>query len=98
MKKKKIDLQSLTPTQSTCAHCSDDEHTHEAAPHSSNFKLYLPAIISFTMLVIGIALDYFNIFTFFQGYIRLAWYIAAYIPVGLPVLKEGWESIKKGNF
>ncbi|WP_423999220.1 heavy metal translocating P-type ATPase [Maribacter sp. IgM3_T14_3] len=98
MKKKKIDLQSLTPTQSTCAHCSDDEHTHEAAPHSSNFKLYLPAIISFTMLVIGIALDYFKIFTFFQGYIRLAWYITAYIPVGLPVLKEGWESIKKGNF
>lgn len=98
MKKKKIDLQSLTPTQSTCAHCSDDEHTHEAAPHSSNFKLYLPAIISFVMLIIGITLDYYKTLPFFEGYIRLAWYIAAYIPVGLPVIKEGWESIKKGNF
>ncbi|MGO4920992.1 heavy metal translocating P-type ATPase [Maribacter spongiicola] len=98
MKKKKIDLQSLTPTQSTCAHCSDDEHTHESAPHSSNFKLYLPAIISFVMLIIGITLDYYKTLPFFEGYIRLAWYIAAYIPVGLPVLKEGWESIKKGNF
>ncbi|MEP2281379.1 heavy metal translocating P-type ATPase, partial [Maribacter sp.] len=71
---------------------------HEAPVHSSNFKLYLPAIISFTMLVIGMAIDYFDAIPFFKGYTRLAWYIIAYLPVGLPVLKEGWESIKKGNF
>ncbi|MEP2237636.1 MAG: heavy metal translocating P-type ATPase, partial [Maribacter sp.] len=66
--------------------------------HSSNFKLYLPAIISFTMLVIGMAIDYFDAIPFFKDYMRLAWYIIAYLPVGLPVLQEGWESIKKGNF
>lgn len=96
--KKKIDLKAITAPQSTCAHCSDDEHTHETAAPSTSIKLYVPAIISFIMLVIGIALDYFNAVPFFKDYLRLAWYIAAYIPVGLPVLKEGWESIKKGNF
>ncbi|WP_299325472.1 heavy metal translocating P-type ATPase [uncultured Maribacter sp.] len=98
MKKKKIDLQPFTAPQSSCGHCCGDEHTHEAPQHTSNFKIYLPAIISFIMLVIGMMLDYFNALPFFKGYVRLAWYIIAYIPVGLPVLKEGWKSIKKGNF
>ncbi|WP_324027782.1 heavy metal translocating P-type ATPase [Maribacter sp. BPC-D8] len=98
MKEKKIDAQAFTAPQSSCGHCCGDEHTHEAPQHTSNFKIYLPAIISFIMLVIGMMVDYFNTLPFFEGYIRLAWYIAAYIPVGLPVLKEGWKSIKKGNF
>ncbi|TDT44925.1 Cd2+/Zn2+-exporting ATPase [Maribacter spongiicola] len=98
MKKKKIDPQTFTAPQSSCGHCCGDEHTHEAPQHTTNFKIYLPAIISFIMLVIGMMVDYFNTLPFFEGYIRLAWYIAAYIPVGSPVLREGWKSIKKGNF
>ncbi|KSA11761.1 Heavy metal-(Cd/Co/Hg/Pb/Zn)-translocating P-type ATPase [Maribacter dokdonensis DSW-8] len=50
------------------------------------------------MLLIGIAIDYFNILPFFNNYIRLGWYIIAYIPVGFPVIKEGWKNIKNGNF
>src|SRR5690606_17735259 len=56
------------------------------------------AIISFIMLAIGISLDYFNTFTFFKGWVRIAWYVIAYLPVGFPVIKEGWKSIKKGDF
>ncbi|SIR27418.1 heavy metal translocating P-type ATPase [Maribacter ulvicola] len=98
MKKKKTDLQTATAPQSSCGHCCGDEHTHEAPEHSLNIKIYLPAIISFSMLVIGMVIDHVNATPLFKGYVRLAWYIIAYIPVGLPVLKEGWESIKKGNF
>jgi Cd2+/Zn2+-exporting ATPase len=99
MKKNKLDLKSLTASKSTCEHCHDNEgHNHNEAGENFTINTYLPAIISFIMLMIGIALDYFKSFPFFDGYIRLAWYIIAYIPVGLPVLKEGWESIKKGNF
>ena len=29
--------------------------------------------------------------------LRIIWYGIAYLPVGLPVVKEGWESIKKGD-
>jgi Cd2+/Zn2+-exporting ATPase len=31
------------------------------------------------------------------GWIRIAWFCVAYIPVGLPVLKEAFESITKGE-
>ncbi|MDO8996353.1 MAG: heavy metal translocating P-type ATPase [Sediminibacterium sp.] len=66
--------------------------------HSSVWKQYLPAIISFVMLLIGIALDNYFKPSFFTSYVRLAWYAIAYLPVGLPVIKEGWEASLKKEF
>ena len=48
------------------------------------------------MLIIGIALDYFNA-VFFKDWLRIIWYTIAYLPVGFPVLREGLNSIKKGD-
>ncbi|MDO6600140.1 heavy metal translocating P-type ATPase [Tenacibaculum sp. 1_MG-2023] len=48
------------------------------------------------MLIIGIALDYFDV-EFFKDWIRIVWYGVAYIPVGFPVVKEGWKSITRGD-
>lgn len=98
MKKNPIKETATKAPQSSCGHCCGNEHTTESTSKVSNFNLYLPAIISFLMLLIGIAIDYFNILPFFNNNIRLAWYIIAYIPVGFPVIKEGWKSIKNGNF
>ncbi len=98
MKKNPIEETATKAPQSSCGHCYSNEHTTESTGKVSNFNLYLPAIISFLMLLIGIAIDYFNILPFFNNYIRPAWYIIAYIPVGFPVIKEGWKSIKNGNF
>lgn len=58
-------------------------------------RQYLPVIISLAMLLIGIATDYYFKPAFFTGYTRFAWYAIAYLPVGLPVMKEGWEVILK---
>ncbi len=33
----------------------------------------------------------------FTGWIRIVWYVVAYIPVGFPVIKEAFESIKEGE-
>jgi Cd2+/Zn2+-exporting ATPase len=44
--------------------------------------MFLPAIISFGLLLIGIALDNFIKAEWFTGWIRLVWYLIAYIPVG----------------
>ncbi|MFD0834813.1 heavy metal translocating P-type ATPase [Mariniflexile aquimaris] len=93
MKKKKINLRDLKPN-SEAEHNHDDGHNHSGQPN--NFKAYIPAIISFSMLFIGIVLDYFDI-TFFKNGVRIIWYAIAYLPVGFPVVKEGWESIKKGD-
>ncbi|KAB1068988.1 cadmium-translocating P-type ATPase [Tamlana haliotis] len=93
MKKKKVNLRHLKPNSEE-QHSYDDGHNHSGS--SSNIKAYIPAIISFTMLIIGIALDYFDV-NFFKDWVRIIWYGIAYLPVGLPVVKEGWESIKKGD-
>ena len=94
MKKKKVNLRDLKPNSEE-QHSHDDGHDHG---DGSAFKTYIPAIISFVMLIVGIAVDYFDVIPQFEGWIRVVWYIIAYIPVGFPVIKEGWESIKKGDF
>ncbi|WP_225974139.1 P-type ATPase [Arachidicoccus ginsenosidivorans] len=59
---------------------------------------YLPALISLMMLLIGIALDNYVKPAFFTGYIRFAWYAVAYLPVGFPVMKEGWDALLGKEF
>lgn len=77
-------------------HDHNHEHSHDTG-NKTVFQMFLPAIVSFTLLLIGIALDYIIKPQWFTGIIRLIWYLAAYIPVGFPVLKEAFESIKKGD-
>ncbi|OAB81569.1 cadmium/zinc/cobalt-transporting ATPase [Cochleicola gelatinilyticus] len=79
-------------------HSHDDGHNHSSPESVSNFKTYIPAIFSFVLLIVGIAIDYFEVLPFFKNGIRVVWYTIAYIPVGLPVIKEGWNSIKNGDF
>lgn len=98
MKKKKINLRDLEPKKQQGEHSHDDGHNQSSPEEISNFRTYLPAIFSFVMLIAGIAIDYFDAFPFFKGWIRIVWYTVAYIPVGFPVIREGWKSIKNGDF
>ncbi|WP_041557794.1 heavy metal translocating P-type ATPase [Cellulophaga algicola] len=97
--KKKKNLKDLKIDKHQGDHHHEDHHghTHGSANGSSNIITYLPAIFSFTILVLGIVLDYLKE-PFFTKWIRISWYIIAYIPVGWPVIKEGWKSIKNGDF
>jgi len=94
MKKKKLNLRDIKPN-SEKEHSQDDSHDHSS--NASKIKVYIPAIISFSMLMIGIGLDYFDV-AFFKNWLRIIWYVVAYLPVGFPVIMEGWESIKNGDF
>lgn len=96
MKKKKLNLRDLNKTSSD-THTHDDGHNHSDPESVGKFKTYLPAIFSFVMLIIGIAMDYFDV-AFFKDWVRIVWYVIAYLPVGFPVIKEGWNSILKGDF
>ncbi|HAV55328.1 MAG TPA: cadmium-translocating P-type ATPase [Aequorivita sp.] len=98
MKKKKVNLRDIDPKEHKGEHSHDDDHNHSSPEEISNFRTYLPAIFSFVMLIAGIAIDYFEAFPHFKGWIRIVWYSVAYIPVGFPVIKEGWNSIKNGDF
>ncbi|MGB5822400.1 MAG: heavy metal translocating P-type ATPase [Saonia sp.] len=98
MKKKKVNLRDIDTQKHSGEHSHDDGHSHSSPEQLLSFRTYLPAIFSFVMLIAGIAIDYFDAFPFFKGWIRIVWYTVAYIPVGFPVIKEGWNSIKNGDF
>lgn len=94
---------SKTKNKASDCCCSDDggcveSESASTSSQASNFKIYLPATFSFIMLVIGMVLDHFEYFGFFKDWVRILWYIIAYIPVGLPVLKESWKAIRNGEF
>lgn len=77
-------------------HSDDDGHDH-GSTDKTTFEMFLPAIISLTILLAGIGMDNFLPQQWFTGWVRIVWYAAAYAPVGLPVLKEAYESIMKGD-
>ena len=79
-------------------HSDDDGHDHEHSQQSeSTLRMFVPAILSFTLLLIAIAFDNYFPQTWFTAWVRIAWYTVAYLPVGIPVLKEAFESIRKGE-
>ena len=60
-------------------------------------QLFLPAIFSFILLLAGLALDnnWLPRPDFFSGWPRVIWYIVAYIPVALPVIRDMLKAISK---
>ena len=77
-------------------HVDDDGHDHSTG-NDSTFKMFLPSIISFVLLMIAIGLDNYFPQTWFTGWVRIIWYVAAYAPVGFPVIKEAIVAIGKGE-
>ncbi|WP_316768424.1 heavy metal translocating P-type ATPase [Pedobacter frigiditerrae] len=84
-----------------CSH-NHSQHSHDEDGHdhdhgdASSVKTYLPAIFSLVLLLSAIAFDYFRV-DFFRSYIRIVWYLLAYIPVAFPVIKEAFQTITKGE-
>ncbi|MDW9380850.1 heavy metal translocating P-type ATPase [Chryseobacterium sp. JV558] len=84
-------------------HTEGDGHNHDGHDHSHDsgdqtvFQMFLPAIISFAILLLGIAFDNYIKPAWFTGWVRLVWFLIAYIPVGFPVLKDAYKSIIKGD-
>lgn len=98
----KIDAKTGKPhahPEHDVAHDEEEAHDHDhGSVETAAWKEYLPAIISFVLLLTGLALEHFIKPAFFKGYVKLIWYIAAYLPVGLPVMKDAVKSIAKGAF
>ncbi|MBK0368270.1 heavy metal translocating P-type ATPase [Flavobacterium agrisoli] len=79
-------------------HTEDDGHDHDhTSQEKATFQLFLPAIISFGLLLLAIGFDNYFIQSWFTGWVRIVWYVVVYIPVGLPVVKEAIQSIRKSD-
>ena len=81
---------------SCCAHgCASEK---EIEVKNSIFQEYWKAGLSFILLISGIIMNALDSSFFHKEYVALIWYIVAYLPVGLPVMKEAWESMKEKDY
>ena len=81
---------------SCCAHgCASEK---EVEVKKSIFQEYWKAGLSFILLISGIIMNALGSSFFHKEYVALIWYIVAYLPVGFPVVKEAWESIKEKDY
>ncbi len=90
-----------------CCHSGGDDddddggccsHDHGAHNPFSRFPTYLPPLISFSLLMLGLAFSYLFKFSFFDGIVAFIWYAVAYIPVGYPVLLSSLAAFKKSDY
>ena len=83
-------------------HCSCGAHSCAAEKKVdakvSNFHEYGKVIFSLLLLAGGIIMNALDLAFFREGYVSLIWYIVAYLPVGIPVMKEAWESIREKDY
>lgn len=99
----KIDAKSGTPHIHKQDHDHEDEDGHDHDHEHSNgerpaWMQYAPAIVSFALLLTGILFEQVFKPAFFEGTIKLIWFLVAYIPIGLPVMIDAGKSIAKGAF
>ena len=59
---------------------------------------YWKVMLSLVMLVAGGIMNQLDIAFFKENTVSLVWYVLAYLPVGLPVIKEAWESILQKDY
>lgn len=94
----KIQVKTSPPPPQAHEEGDGHDHDHEDGEVRSPWREYLPVIISSALLLGGIVLEYWLKANWFEGWVRLIWYLAAYFPVGFPVLKEALQAIRKGEF
>ncbi len=80
----------------TAAHTHDHDHEHGNAGQAP-WSVYFPSLFSLFMLLAGIGAGYLYP-NLLKGYLRFFWYLIAYLPVGLPVMREAWKGIRKKDF
>lgn len=78
-------------------HGEDDGHDHSSGPDTV-FNMFLTPAISLVLLLAAIAMDNWFPQTWFSDWVRIVWYVVAYIPVGFPVIKEAIQSIRYKDF
>ena len=83
-------------------HCSCGAHSCTAEKKVdakvSVFHEYGKVIFSLLLLTSGIIMNALDLAFFREGSVALIWYIVAYLPVGIPVMKEAWESIREKDY
>ena len=78
-------------------HSEDHEGHDHSGGDESILRMFLPSIISLGLLLTAIAFDTYFTPSWFTGWVRVSWYAVAYVPVGIPVIKDALLAIRKGE-
>ncbi len=76
-------------------HAHDDDHDHS---HGEGWRAYLPVVVSTLLLGLGLLLEHSVQAAWLSGGWRLAWYLAAYLPVAWSVWQQAATNIGKGQW
>lgn len=77
------------------ADSAQNDHDHDQEESTTFVQKYWQPVISFLLLGIGLILDAFIQPGWFSEPVRIGWYGIAYLPVGLPVLKQAYNHLQK---
>ena len=100
---KKKSVPKNTHASAGCCGSDDNEDEHSGHDHDHGdssgtvINLFLPSIISFVLLAVALSFDHLFPQSWFKDWIRVVWYVVAYLPVGFPVLRDSYQSIKRGD-
>jgi Cd2+/Zn2+-exporting ATPase len=82
-------------------HATHEGHNHDGHDHGGSATVwwktreFVLCVISLVLLLGGIAMD--NLLPAFSQQIRLVYYLGAYLPVALPIMKDAWLTLIKGD-
>lgn len=82
-----------------CCCCADScTQENNKKVSVSVFQEYWKVGLSFILLMGGILMNALDFPVFQKEYVALVWYAIAYLPVGIPVMREAWESIREKDY
>lgn len=93
----KIDRKVPPPLTTANQHNEGDGHSHDHSNDTNQWKEYLPSIISLVLLLTGLALEHLIKAPFFISWLKIIWYAMAYLPVAIPVFKDAYYALSKGE-
>lgn len=86
-------------------HHDHSHHGHNHSHHKDNdekdstwWQPYIGVAISLALLITGLILDHFHDFMSEILWVKPLWYFIAFIPVGLPVVKEAIEGVAHKDY
>ena len=77
-------------------HGHEHDHDHDHS-HGSPLGMFIPAAVSLLLLLAALFIEHVIHAGWFTGWIKIVWYAVAYLPVSMPVFKEAFESMLKGE-
>ena len=81
--------------------CCSDNHLSKDCHEEKNeggFRAYIGVILSLALLVAGLILSEFHDFMTETVWAKPVWYFVAFLPVGIPVVKEAIEGIGRRDY